>query len=81
MINWSIGTSDDGQVIDDDDHDHDNSYDGGDEDVLSPQRSGLRSKMPPWLPPPISLLPPPIYQHQDRCDDHHCDDNHCDADH
>ena len=33
MINWSIGTSDDGQVIDDDhdadDHYHDNSFDGG----------------------------------------------------
>ena len=49
MINWSIGTSDDGQVIDDDhdadDHYHDDSYDGGDDDVLSPQRSGLRIEL------------------------------------
>ena len=47
---YSYARVDDGDDDDDDDNDDD------DDDVLSLQRSGLSSKMPPWLPPPISLL-------------------------
>ena len=42
---------------------------------LSLQRSGWRSKMPPWLPPPISLLTQPIDQHHDDKDDNDNDDD------